>query len=417
MERKKISRILSHLFVACIILFICQQCIVVSASADTASSDIANIKNNASVFLDCIQRETSADTEWKDDVHIDNIIQLYEYDDSISAYVFEYCNSLKQECGYIVAGANENYAPIIEYTTSGKFIQTNEKIYYFGEEPADYYIKNKQGNFYSISTNLIKEPLRKCKKKEYNDEWINFSGIDLKAAKFVANSIAYSNSTPVKSGNNPITNPTKNETGWKSKSSLNVKKYDLNYFTTSDFKNYTAHCAPTAGTNLLLYWYNRSSSKYGNLRYLNSWDKTFSQMYSLMKTDKNGTYDSDIQNGIKKYLNKVDFGNSTVKLDNDVSWNDCVNEITGGSNGYPFILTVEGHYLYGNHAVLALGYMDFKYEKKQTSTNSTHSRYLRIADGWNNSANRFIHFTVGHKSSQKTIITMHPKRSSFVVSD
>ena len=88
---------------------------------------------------------------------------------------------------------------------------------------------------------------------------------------------------------------------------------------------------------------------------------------------------------------------------------NIVTELDNGYGGYPFIFCVYNHYLYDSHAVLALGYTEFTYTTKQSSTNSKYSRYLRIADGWSNLPNRFIHVKVGHSSSVKGMITVHPK--------
>ncbi len=74
------------------------------------------------------------------------------------------------------------------------------------------------------------------------------------------------------------------------------------------------------------------------------------------------------------------------------------------------IFCLYDHYLYGDHAVLALGYMEFEYKKVQSATKSKYSRYLRIADGWSSSPNRFVHVKVGHKASDRGMITVHPKK-------
>jgi hypothetical protein len=41
------------------------------------------------------------------------------------------------------------------------------------------------------------------------------------------------------------------------------------------------------------------------------------------------------------------------------------------------------HYKYKNHSVIALGYMKFRYDDYD-------SMYIRIADGWIRTANRYV---------------------------
>lgn len=62
---------------------------------------------------------------------------------------------------------------------------------------------------------------------------------------------------------------------------------------------------------------------------------------------------------------------------------------------YPFHMIVTGHYKYGCHSVLGVGYVQYKYNKLLISD---YSRYVRIADGWLSTGrypNRYVHTTVG----------------------
>lgn len=65
------------------------------------------------------------------------------------------------------------------------------------------------------------------------------------------------------------------------------------------------------------------------------------------------------------------------------------------------------HYAYGNHCVLALGYVQFEYDKKQFYTDSKYSRYLRIADGWTKTADRFVHINVGSDYVNNSMVTLY----------
>ena len=126
-------------------------------------------------------------------------------------------------------------------------------------------------------------------------------------------------------------------------------------------------------------------------------------------TNKNGTYCADIAPGIKKYLKLCGFSNSIVKRNTSPSFDDVIEELDNGGASRPFIFGLQNHKVYGDHAVLAVGYMEFEYKSKQKILGGKYSRYLRIADGWNSSANRFVHFNVGHKSSEKEMVTVKIK--------
>lgn len=197
---------------------------------------------------------------------------------------------------------------------------------------------------------------------------------------------------------------------WISVAPIDATKFNHNYFTTNDFKG-NSNCAPTAGVNLMLYWNTKNPNKYASLKYNNSWNSAYSKMYSYMKTKKNnGTYDEDIRDGIKKYLNLSAWKKSVVKLNDEPNFYDVVEELDNGGASRPFIFVVTDHGTYEEHALLALGYMEFEYKSKQQILNGRYSRYLRVADGWSSTPNRFIHFDLGHNKKARSMITVKLKK-------
>ena len=161
----------------------------------------------------------------------------------------------------------------------------------------------------------------------------------------------------------------------------------------------------------MLYWNTKGPNKYASLKYKNSWNSAYSKMYSYMKTKKNnGTYDEDIRDGIKKYLDLFGFKKSVVKLNDSPDFADVVYELDNGGTARPFIFGVVDHGTYEDHAVLALGYMEFEYKSKQKILNGRYSRYLRVADGWSSTPNRFIHFDLGHDKKDRSMITVKIKK-------
>ena len=85
-------------------------------------------------------------------------------------------------------------------------------------------------------------------------------------------------------------------------------------------------------------------------------------------------------------------------------------QLDNGGTARPFIFGVVDHGTYEDHAVLALGYMEFEYKSKQKILNGRYSRYLRVADGWSSTPNRFIHFDLGHDKKDRSMITVKIKK-------
>lgn len=122
-----------------------------------------------------------------------------------------------------------------------------------------------------------------------------------------------------------------------------------------------------------------------------------------MKTDDAGTSEENIYKGLKKYLKNMGLSSEGVKWLPDPDFNDVVNELDNGKGGRPFLYCVYQHTMYGNHCMLALGYMEFGYKNDKYF-----SRYIRVADGWNNYADRFVHFKIGQNASLRGMITFKP---------
>lgn len=60
-----------------------------------------------------------------------------------------------------------------------------------------------------------------------------------------------------------------------------------------------------------------------------------------------------------------------------------------------------------NYAVLALAYTEYVYASKQFVTDSKYSRYLCVADGRSNLANRYVNVSVGSDFSQDEMVTLY----------
>lgn len=396
------------LFLLALILFFPSTTSFASTEDTISIKEAKNIAYNF-IISNMFTQKKSEEKGWKDKLIFGESDTLYDLDDSISAYLFNLLDTEGAPSGYIIIGASTDYAPIIEYSHDHEpflykaanevlsSIQINSninskknKFYYTGD--LNYFYEIEDSSFskslYDISGNYIHKTTKekassiqesKGTPNSYKEAWNSIKSV--------------SGSTPPTTGQIYITNPSSYETSYNSSASGNVSGYSLTYKTTSNFTGYSDHCAPTAGVNLALYWYNRGyTALYDN----NSWKTTFSTLYKNMKTAENsGTFPSDFSYAMWQYMYRECNVLTAYSTDSNVSSSDIKNSIT---NGRPFGLAVYEHQLYGNHMVLGLGWQEFVYSSGYTSL------YIRIADGWSSSPTRFIHRTEGLDSMTMCIV-------------
>ncbi len=346
-----------------------------------------------------IQNEIENDVEgWKWGVILSEPKEMYDIDGNISAYYMTIVDEYGEDKGYVVVGAVDKCAPIIEYSMNGRFYPEYEmkqlgarRMIYNGGY--NYYIETNE-NIIDVSDFGVARTVDDCCRiigveNDYSDEWSGWLELLEGGTK---------NSNPPSSGTVYITNPDSYESGYDSKISANVTGYNKTYKTTSSFSGYNNHCAPTAATNIMLYWYGRNNSTYSSLRKNGdaTWTDTFIELYSLMGTSCGGTPNSNLKAAYKTYLINAGFS-PIVTYYSTASWSNMKSEIDAN---YPFHMVIQNHYLYGNHSVVGLGYVQYKYGL------ASYSRYIRIADGWTTSSGRFVHTTVGNDKIR--MVKVHP---------
>ena len=383
---------------------------------DVESISVKDAEEYASILFETVINNCVDSGNWDKNTIIDSVVKLYDKDNNISAYCIELKDSVGMDQGYIVVGANENTPPIIEFSTSGDFfVQDNEKGYYFGG--INYYIQDKSNKDYFIDVVDDNIKINADNIYENNESYLEertaYTSYSIdKCNESVVEDYIKQNELLYGSSNPPIgtiiNNPFLYEDGWISLAPIDVKSYNNWYFSTSDFQGYSGHCTPTAATNLIRYWFLRNTNKYAPLIRDWQWWQIFGNMYIYMKTNDNGTYEVNCYNGLKQYLRVMGLDDSGVKWNAHIDFNDVINQLNNGHGGRPFLYFVYDHKLYENHTMLALGYMEFEYNTKQTSTKSKYSRYIRVADGWNNYPDRFVHFKIGQDASQRGMISFKP---------
>lgn len=188
-------------------------------------------------------------------------------------------------------------------------------------------------------------------------------------------------SNPV-NGDGIIYNPYDGESGYYDNNYCLISGGDLSYFITDDFYG-NDNCAPTAATNLCYYY--AVTHGYWELE-LDSWDGTYNEFYKVMDANeyRPGTYDSCIAYGYD-----VVFGVAGIRCDTNMHYGTdegqkLVNDL---NNDRPCHLIMHNHRTYGDHSVLAIGYVDFTYDSIYNDPSST---YIRIADGWSSTADRYV---------------------------
>lgn len=346
-------------------------------NVNISSQDIVEVEKNVKHQFHMLLQNND---DWKDS----NIVLkkvLFGSNQEISAYLY-YVVKNKNNIGYLIASADTpNY--IIEFGED-LFLdfasdevykeygikQKNQKTYYLGG--ISYAIggnnKKKEEIFIDISTDNIEEiSEEQLSELEINEEQKSLS------------------SPPDSEGDDFITAPEDYESGYDSCVSKNVKKYNITYKKMSDLQS-GGVCAPTAATNLMLYWYKRDKSKYKKLYYNSSWSDTFKKIRDYMKwTKEAGTKDKNLATGYSNFLSFVGVKDYTVKYHSGTDkGRKIASEI---DKGRPCHLVVHNHYKYGDHSVLAVGYMQFIYEHWYGDRYET---YIRIADGWISSPTRFV---------------------------
>jgi hypothetical protein len=142
------------------------------------------------------------------------------------------------------------------------------------------------------------------------------------------------------------------------------------------------NCAPTAAVNLCYYWYSRNPEKYASLKQDPRWTNVHDDFYNLMNThDGSGTSDFSIASAYEDYFNQVGLScKATLHFTTDFG-QKIVDEL---DNSRPVHLILHDNRTYGEHSVLALGYYQFEYNGSGNST------YIRIADGFSESPNRYV---------------------------
>lgn len=334
------------------------------------------------------------ESKWNAGVKINERRVIFDADDEISEYYFGLCDREEKPCGYVITGSDSSMYPVIEYSDEGESfleqaIETidkkektknvkQSKIYYGGD--ISYAVENTMEDgsvkFYDITTSDCQEvdkqefPEHFKGREKYNDVWKNSSET--------------SGSNPPDSGDEFITNPGSYENGYSDSRSYSVDRAYRPYNIMDSFCEGEV-CSPTAATNLCKYWYYRDSNRYSELYKNNSWQDVFNAFFDYMETTiDGGTSKYNMADAYMLYFEERGLYCWARLYYGTNSGQSIVDEL---NNNRPCHLNVSGHYKYGNHSVIALGYAQFTYDHWYGKSYST---YIQIADGWTYYPSRYV---------------------------
>lgn len=374
-------------------------------------SDISEVDAERIADFQVDEVVESGGTDWEEGTKVKKTYPVYDGKKEICAYVVELKRG-SEDAGYVVVGVGEENPPIIEFKTSGRFLdkklQSNEYLFYDGS--IDYYKVNEDTNRAlnvendqsSISVEEInsEDDEEDAITEENKNEW-----------KAIREKVKLGGSAPPKNGG-VNTSPSAYESGYTSITRKTAPDASLySYFVMTDFSS-GGVCVPTAVINLFKYYTDRKRLK-TSLLLNNSWNDTFNRLKTYFKTveygNNAGTDMEDVKPGLDKYfkdINKYDAVTHYYGYGWDCDTADWAEMKRRIDLGEPFIYGTSEHYVYKEHGVLAVGYLQYNYSTVQASGLST-SRYLQVADGWTNHADRYININVGNDASTDEMVTLY----------
>lgn len=354
------------------------------AYADMPNDKIASEDLAMAIAYDfLIAREQNEDLIEKLPNDYDLILSktIYETQGVPSAYKFDIIGEDNSYHGYIVIGAQEEYAPVIEYSISENrgFLdsaEANEEIYYVGGY--DYYAVNEDtGVVKDLSTHeevqsaSINTYNNSIGASDYSDMWETiYNSYEKKVIE-----------------SRFIEDPSPMEEGYQS---LNVRNLPYAmwapYVQTDDFNAGENACGPVAATNLMIAAkYSFDENVLENLEEATI-QNAYDELYVATKCNPNiGTYPDDLAAGIDSYLTSIDpkYANATgnYQFVANVGLNGLMNNV---KNQICQILQLNSQSMYSEHFVFVFGYEEYVHTDK---TNV----YFMLADG-NNEGVRYILF-------------------------
>jgi len=318
-------------------------------------------------------------TTWTSDTVIDNIVETYDVDGNINAYILN-LKTKGSPTGYILIEAFDTENPsIAEFGYDGVYFITNENINKNINEKNIIYTGNREfviednGAYINAEnnekTNISKEELR----EDYlNQISINNSEVlQKKIEKSLTSTNVNTKQVIYSSGSLPNL--------WAGGSYAK----DFSPMKTDDFSGYSNHCVPTCGINMLKYWAERRGKT--NLIYTNNYSNAFAHLSVKMNhSNSSGVSDINGYNGMRSYISSYKLraqAGSDYATQSKFTWNWITTEINNGNALYIGKSLKDYDGRTGYHAFLGVGYQS-----------NSDGEYIRVCDNWDTSLSHFVKY-------------------------
>lgn len=335
-------------------------------------------------FLNARANDNSVEQQIPEGYSLVEDLTMYDATNKPSAYKFNIVDDSNKYNGYIVIGAQDEYAPVIEFSISEEesFFDNAakcDKVYYLGG--LEYYgqdsntkkavnIQSNEVSDTSIKAVLENIPTTMTETDKYNEQW---EDIMLEIEDAEKNSISTYGQGDI------ILNPEIYEQGYNT---LDIKTMsgakDAPYVTVDDYPDYYNHCGPVAITNLMILGYESCNLDLKN----GSWDSVFEQICDLagIRNGNGELVTSEVRDTAVAYAEECGYTNTSASL-KDPSVSTMKKYV---KNDVLTILQVVGNDIYDDHYVVPYGYEEYGYDDYDNT-------YFAIADGWSQNT-RYVLF-------------------------
>lgn len=345
-------------------------------SEEYESIPIETIESVALAFINARSNYSGSDI-----FEVDSVLKLevtmYDLENKPSAYRYSVNSKSGDYEGYIILGANEKYAPIIEYG--------------FGDEPLNVKFASEQSViervYYTGGIDFFVQVINEKDDETYTDFYNNTVALEAlpinsanSAEDFSKDWDAILECVEVEDRGNTrndpeITDPGTIVPGFERIQEVVLTVNDnVEFSVMDDYPTYQNHCGPVAALNYFKF------ELHGNEMSGETWDSLFKTIrIESEHSNLDGTNTSYLAEAInkiwedKKYRDRVVWASIIDDPSRDFSY-ISIKAIYNMISGAPSILLVNGSKIYEDHFVFAYGWQRYAY-------NSITRDFFRIADG------------------------------------
>lgn len=268
-------------------------------------------------FLNARENSDSIAEGLPEEYSLAKSLTLYNNDERPSAYKFDIVDENNNYSGYIIIGAQETYAPVIEYSFSDTrgfldTLQADDQAYYVGG--INYYVVDTDGDVKDLSTGEeIKKPdiqlynsNSRTTTTDYSSMWDsiyeNLEKNQTITPRFIEDP------EDLEYDYDRLRIGTLHDSTWAP------------YRTMYDFPGDVGDCGPVAAVNMMILGYESYDLDLKD----GSWTSIYNRLFDLTECDPDGgTYTHQLAAGIEEYITDCGYRNADVDWD----WIDSETEL------------------------------------------------------------------------------------------